>query len=131
MLRIKKDKLGSASSSTAVAQVTPTDDHLAKLLLAKKHPSLKKKLMAIYRRIIGKTDESGRVLSELFVRRPSSKLYPEYYVVIKEPIDLREILGRIRSGGFPNLQGMMDAVDLMVENALTFNEEGSQIYQVG
>lgn len=102
-----------------------------KLLQAKKLPSLKKQLMAVYRRLVAKTDEQGRVLSDLFMRRPSAKLYPEYYLVIKEPIDLREILGKVRTGGFPRgLKEMEAALELMVNNALTFNEEDSQVYRV-
>ena len=129
LLRIKKDKLGGGPSPIGTHGASP-GDHVMKLLHAKKHPSLKKKLMAVYRRVVGKTDEEGRVLSELFIRRPSSKLYPEYYVVIKEPIDLREILGRIRSGGFAGLPQMGEALELMVRNAITFNEEDSQVYRV-
>ena len=53
--------------------------------------------MAIYRTLVTKTDEDGRLLCELFMRRPSPKVYPEYYLVIKEPIDFREILHRIRT----------------------------------
>ena len=106
-------------------------DYLTKLLQAKKPPSLKKQLMAVYRRLVSKTDDQGRVLSDLFMRRPSSKLYPEYYLVIKEPIDLREILGKVRTGGFPGgLKEMEAALDLMVNNAITFNEEDSQVYRV-
>ena len=86
--------------------------------------------MAVYRSVVGKTDLGGRVLSELFMRRPSPKLYPEYYVVISEPIDLKEILGRIRTGGFSSLAEMAQALELMVRNAMTFNEEDSQVYRV-
>lgn len=127
-MRIKKVKLGRPSSSTP--RTTPQADPVTKLLQAKKPPSLKKQLMAVYRSVVGKTDEQGRVLSDLFIRRPSSKLYPEYYLVIKEPIDLREIVGRIRSGGFAGLGEMEEALELMVNNALTFNEEDSQVYSV-
>lgn len=86
--------------------------------------------MAVYQSLANKTDAQGRVLSDLFMRRPSAKLYPEYYVVIREPIDLREILGRVRCGALSSLQEMGVAVELMVSNALTFNEEESQVYSV-
>lgn len=122
-----KDRLGSVSSPP---HTMPQVDPILKLLQAKKLPSLKKRLMAVYRSIVGKTDPEGRVLSELFMRRPSSKLYPKYYLVIKEPIDLREIFGRIRTGGFPSFKEMEQALELMVNNALTFNEEDSQVYRV-
>ena len=86
--------------------------------------------MALYRSLVNKTDSQGRVLSELFKRRPSHKLYPEYYMVIKEPIDLKEILGKIKMGKYTVLREMGADVELMVSNALTFNEEHSQVYNV-
>ena len=64
---------------------------------AKSCPSLKKQLQAIYQALVAKTDSDGRVVSELFVKRPSAKQYPEYYIVIQKPIDLKEILAKIKS----------------------------------
>ncbi len=124
LLRIKKEQLGKGSSQTQ-------QDPVAKLLQAKKPPILKKKLMCVYKKLVKKADPQGRILSELFMRRPSSKLYPEYYLVIKEPIDLREILKKIKSVEYASLKELESAVELMVQNALTFNEEDSQIYSVG
>ena len=43
------------------------------------------------------TDEDGRLLSELFMKRPSAKLYPEYYIVIKRPIDFKEMYTKIKT----------------------------------
>ena len=60
-------------------------------------PSLKKCLQALYRTLVSKTDKDGRIVSELFLRKPSAKMYPEYYIVIKKPIDLREIAGKVKS----------------------------------
>ena len=47
--------------------------------------------------MVAKTDSDGRSICELFMRKPSAKVYPEYYVVIKQPIDLREIYQKIRN----------------------------------
>lgn len=129
-MRIKKEKLENGSTTPSSSPAQPQVDPVTKLLNAKKQPSLKKKLLAVYRSLIQKTDAEGRVLSELFQRRPSSRQYPEYYLVIKEPIDLKEILGKIRSGGYSDLKALESAVELMVTNALTFNEEESQVYMV-
>ena len=60
-------------------------------------PPLKKCLQALYQTLISKTDKDGRIISELFLRKPSAKVYPEYYIVIKRPIDLKEIAGKIKS----------------------------------
>ena len=84
----------------------------------------------MYQSVVQKTNDQGRVLSDLFMRLPSAKQYKEYYMVIKEPIDLREILGRVRSLSLATLPELGEALELMVSNAITFNEEGSQVYQV-
>lgn len=60
-------------------------------------------LMALYRTLIKATDDGGRVISELFMKRPSSKLYPEYYIVISNPIDFREIANKIKSNQVSNV----------------------------
>ena len=31
------------------------------------------------------------------MKRPSAKLYPEYYIVIKRPIDFKEMYAKIKS----------------------------------
>uniref|UniRef100_A0A673JPM0 Protein polybromo-1 n=1 Tax=Sinocyclocheilus rhinocerous TaxID=307959 RepID=A0A673JPM0_9TELE len=40
--------------------------------------------------------EHGRLISELFQRLPSKVQYPDYYAIIKEPIDLKTIAQRIQ-----------------------------------
>ena len=59
-------------------------------------PKLKKLLLALYRVLVNAETDDGRSISELFMRRPSPKLYPEYYIVIAKPIDFKEISKKIR-----------------------------------
>ena len=75
-------------------------------------------------------DDDGRFLCELFMKRPSASMYPQYYMVIKNPIDLKEILQKVRSETYLTMEEMVSDVELMVENACTFNEEDSQVYKV-
>ena len=122
ILHIKKDRLGSSRHACV--------DPVARLLRSRKSPSLKKRLLAVFQSVVNKTDADGRILSDIFMRRPSIKLYPEYYRVIKEPIDLREILERVRRRTMSSMQEMSQGMELMINNALTFNEENSQVYSV-
>lgn len=39
--------------------------------------------------------EEGRVLSEPFMKLPSRKALPDYYEVIKKPLDINKILTRV------------------------------------
>lgn len=41
---------------------------------------------------------NGRVLSEPFMKLPSRRELPDYYDVIKKPLDIKKIMNRIEDG---------------------------------
>lgn len=45
----------------------------------------------------------GRVLSEPFMKLPSKRELPDYYEIIKKPMDIRKILSRIDEGRVSSL----------------------------
>uniref|UniRef100_A0A8C1ABE8 Protein polybromo-1 n=1 Tax=Cyprinus carpio carpio TaxID=630221 RepID=A0A8C1ABE8_CYPCA len=73
--------------------------------------------------------EHGRLISELFQRLPSKVQYPDYYAIIKEPIDLKAIAQRIQMGFYKSVNHMTKDIDLLVKNAKTYNEPGSQVFK--
>uniref|UniRef100_A0A8D0GFS1 Protein polybromo-1 n=1 Tax=Sphenodon punctatus TaxID=8508 RepID=A0A8D0GFS1_SPHPU len=75
------------------------------------------------------TNPSGRLISELFQKLPSKVQYPDYYAIIKEPIDLKTIAQRIQSGSYKSMHAMGKDIDLLVKNAKTYNEPGSQVFK--
>ncbi|XP_034022274.1 polybromo 1, like isoform X2 [Thalassophryne amazonica] len=91
--------------------------------------SLKEVLEQLLEAIVSHTDPSGRLVSELFQKLPSKVHYPDYYAVIKEPIDLRTITQRIQIGYYKNVNAMAKDIDLMTKNAKTYNEPGSQVFK--
>ena len=44
-------------------------------------------------------DASGREMAEIFLTLPSKKLYPDYYVLIKQPMCLKTIRKRLMAAG--------------------------------
>ncbi|XP_041743789.2 polybromo 1, like isoform X4 [Coregonus clupeaformis] len=90
---------------------------------------LKEVLEQLLDAVVSYTDPSGRVISELFQKLPSKVHYPDYYAVIKEPLDLRAITERIQIGYYKSVTGMAKDVDLLVKNAKTYNEPGSQVFK--
>ena len=56
--------------------------------------------------------------------------YRDYYEIIKHPIDLKVIAIKIQQNSYTSLGEMFSDVMLLVSNAKTFNEPGSQIYKV-
>nr|CAI5847492.1 unnamed protein product [Callosobruchus analis] len=85
-----------------------------------------KKLMNIVNKY---TDSDGRVLSEPFMKLPPRKDYPDYYEVIKKPIDISKILNRIDDGKYTDFADLERDFMLLCQNAQIYNEEASLIHE--
>uniref|UniRef100_A0A9J7X539 SWI/SNF related BAF chromatin remodeling complex subunit ATPase 4a n=1 Tax=Cyprinus carpio carpio TaxID=630221 RepID=A0A9J7X539_CYPCA len=92
-------------------------------------PTLTKKMKKIVDAVIKYKDGNGRQLSNVFIQLPSRKELPEYYELIRKPVDFRKIKERIRSHKYRTLNDLEKDVMLLCQNAQTFNLEGSQIYE--
>ncbi|KAG8791106.1 hypothetical protein FRC16_000601 [Serendipita sp. 398] len=75
-----------------------------------------------------KDPATGRELSYDFMKLVPKKLYPDYYKVIPQPISLDMVKSRLELNGYPSLASVMAALELVFENAKTYNMEGSSIY---
>ncbi|XP_054473332.1 polybromo 1, like isoform X5 [Anoplopoma fimbria] len=91
--------------------------------------NLKELFEQLLEAIVSHADPSGRLVSELFQKLPSKVHYPDYYAIIKEPIDLRTIAQRIQIGYYKSVNAMAKDIDLMAKNAKTYNEPGSQVFK--
>ncbi|XP_062400614.1 polybromo 1, like isoform X3 [Sardina pilchardus] len=91
--------------------------------------SLKEVLEQLLEAIVSYTDPSGRLISELFQKLPSKLQYPDYYAVIKDPIDLRSIAQKIQLGYYKSVNAMSKDIDLLAKNAKAYNEPGSQVFK--
>lgn len=91
---------------------------------------LTKKMRKIVDGVIKYKDSaSGRQLSEVFIQLPSRKELPEYYELIRKPVDFRKIKERIRGHRYRSLADLERDTMLLFQNAQTFNLEGSLIYE--
>ncbi|XP_063070852.1 polybromo 1, like isoform X3 [Engraulis encrasicolus] len=91
--------------------------------------SLKEVLETLLEAVVSYTDPAGRTISELFQKLPSKLQYPDYYAIIKDPIDLRAIAQKIQLGYYKSVNAMGKDVDLLAKNAKTYNEPGSQVFK--
>lgn len=73
-------------------------------------------------------DETGRERSYLFIQLPSRQQYPNYYTIIREPIDLEMIKQRIETGHYQSAGQFKQDMKLLFDNACRYNVEGSQVY---
>jgi ATP-dependent helicase STH1/SNF2 len=73
-------------------------------------------------------EETGRKLTDIFAVLPSKSMYPDYYMVIKDPMALDIIQKKIRAGRYRSINDVKADFDLMWSNAKTYNEAGSFVY---
>jgi ATP-dependent helicase STH1/SNF2 len=75
--------------------------------------------------------ESGgkRLVIGPFIKLPSKRDFPNYYVIIQSPICMNHIQTRIKKEQYNCLSDMRKDIDLMIKNCQTFNEDGSILYQ--
>uniref|UniRef100_A0A8C7HQ07 SWI/SNF related BAF chromatin remodeling complex subunit ATPase 4 n=1 Tax=Oncorhynchus kisutch TaxID=8019 RepID=A0A8C7HQ07_ONCKI len=119
-----RDDLPGPSSSSSGGDAPPAEK------LSPNPPALTKKMKKIVDAVIKYKDSSnGRQLSEVFIQLPSRKELPEYYELIRKPVDFRKIKERIRSHRYRSLGDLERDVMLLFQNAQTFNLEGSLIYE--
>ncbi|XP_050428093.1 protein polybromo-1 isoform X2 [Adelges cooleyi] len=90
---------------------------------------LKRRLYALCKCLMDYTTEHGRVPMLMFMERPSKKLYPDYYKVIAEPIDMLTIEEKIKQEKYNSEEEILRDFKLMFNNCRQFNEEGSLIYE--
>ncbi|CDQ85920.1 unnamed protein product [Oncorhynchus mykiss] len=137
--RDRDDMPGSATPSSSGGRSRDKDEEVKKAKkrgrppaekLSPNPPSLTKKMKKVVDTVIKYKDGSnGRQLSEVFIQLPSRKELPEYYELIRKPVDFRKIKERIRSHKYRSLNDLEKDVMLLCSNAQTFNLEGSLIYE--
>ncbi|XP_053671633.1 protein polybromo-1 [Anopheles nili] len=73
--------------------------------------------------------KQNRQLSFIFMKLPSKNEYPDYYDIIKNPIDIEKIEKKLRQQIYESVDDMAADFMLMFENACKYNEPDSQIYK--
>merc|ERR1712227_520515 len=79
--------------------------------------------------VIRYKDEDGRVLSEPFMKLPTRKELPDYYEVIRRPVDIFKIQGKIDDGKYDDLDALEKDFMLLCSNTQKYNEDGSLIHE--
>ncbi|KAL0965218.1 hypothetical protein UPYG_G00278300 [Umbra pygmaea] len=92
-------------------------------------PELTKLLNTLVDMVINYKDGLGRQISKGFVQLPSRKEVPEYYELIRKPVDFRRIRERVRNHKYRSVGDLEKDIILLCHNAQTFNLEGSQIFE--
>lgn len=89
---------------------------------------LKDQMSNIMNAVIKYTNEDGRLLSEPFMKLPSRQRLPDYYEIIKRPVDIKKIMQRIEDCKYGDMDDLEKDFMQLCQNAQTYNEEASLIY---
>lgn len=73
-------------------------------------------------------ERDGELLCDPFMRLPSKKQYPEYYVVIRRPMTLTEIRNKLKQKHYTTFQDLRQDLELICTNAKRFNMRDSEIW---
>ena len=74
-------------------------------------------------------DPKGRQLSLIFLRLPNPKEFPDYFEVIKNPIDFEKVNAKVKQNAYTSVDECLSDFMLMFDNACKYNEPDSQIYK--
>ncbi|KAJ1663504.1 ATP-dependent DNA helicase Snf21, partial [Coemansia sp. RSA 25] len=74
-------------------------------------------------------EEYQRRRCDLFLDLPSRRDYPDYYVIIRHPIAMKTIRRNVKAGKYASIGDFHRDWKLMFDNARTYNEEGSMVYE--
>ncbi|KAK9878876.1 hypothetical protein WA026_003705 [Henosepilachna vigintioctopunctata] len=96
----------------------------------KPNPPIDKNLRMLYDTIRDyREPKANRQLALIFMKLPSKNDYPDYFEVIKNPIDMEKIAHKLKTSCYESLDDLASDFILMFDNACKYNEPDSQIYK--
>ncbi|KAL4708480.1 hypothetical protein ACJJTC_014088 [Scirpophaga incertulas] len=101
-----------------------------KTVKSKQLTPFEQKLRTLYDAIRDYRDpKANRQLALIFMKLPNKIEYPDYYELIKNPIDMEKIAHKLKSNGYHSVNELASDFILMFDNACKYNEPDSQIYK--
>merc|ERR1712110_1147881 len=89
----------------------------------------RKKMKKLIEVVMQYEDSDGRVLSEPFYKLPSRKELPDYYEIIRRPVDIAKIQQRIDDEKYEDMSAMQKDFMQLCTNTQKYNEDGSLIFE--
>uniref|UniRef100_A0A1I8PEL3 Protein polybromo-1 n=1 Tax=Stomoxys calcitrans TaxID=35570 RepID=A0A1I8PEL3_STOCA len=90
--------------------------------------ALRKKVLALHKYLLDFSLGTRKPI-DLFMEKPPRKIYPDYYDIIQNPIDMNTIEHNIRAEKYRDVEDVVADYRLMFANCRQYNEEGSNIYE--
>merc|ERR1712115_691659 len=90
---------------------------------------LLKKMRKLIEVVMQYQDSDGRILSEPFYKLPSKKELPDYYEIIRKPVDIAKIQQRIEEDRYEDIDALERDFMTLCKNTQHYNEDGSLIFE--
>ncbi|KAJ8709729.1 hypothetical protein PYW08_009733 [Mythimna loreyi] len=127
--RVMNEKLKEVNSSSSFEKKTPLKTFKAAPKARQLSP-FEQKLRTLYDAIRDYRDpKANRQLALIFMKLPSKIEYPDYYELIKNPIDMEKIAHKLKNNVYSSVNELASDFILMFDNACKYNEPDSQIYK--
>ncbi|CAI5705893.1 unnamed protein product [Peronospora effusa] len=81
----------------------------------------------VYDAVVKLKDPTGRLRSDLYIEKPSAVDYPDYYTIVKQPMDLTTIKARLDKYYYASHEQFEEDFNLMVGNAQLYNHPDSLV----
>ncbi|KAL4106250.1 hypothetical protein PRIC1_004302 [Phytophthora ramorum] len=81
----------------------------------------------VYDAVMKLKDPTGRPRSDLYLEKPSATDYPDYYTIVKEPMDLTTVKNRLDRYYYASHEQFEGDFTLMVGNAQLYNHPESMV----
>merc|ERR1711915_65747 len=88
-----------------------------------------KKMKRLMEVVMQYEDSDGRILSEPFYKLPSRKELPDYYEVIRKPVDIAKIKQKIDDDKYEDMDALERDFMILCKNTQHYNEDGSLIFE--
>lgn len=85
--------------------------------------ALRKKVLALHKYLLDFSLGTRKPI-DLFMEKPPRKMYPDYYDIIQNPIDMNTIEHNIRAEKYRDVEDVVADYRLMFSNCRQYNEEG-------
>ncbi|KAF2122046.1 chromatin structure-remodeling complex protein rsc1 [Lophiotrema nucula] len=87
------------------------------------------RIKAIMKGIRKPRNKLNKLMVSAFERVPDKQLMPEYHAEIKSPMAMDLLKRKLKRKKYNSVDHFMQDVELMFENAKSYNEDDSQVYQ--
>lgn len=124
----KKKDDDSTYGSSAAKKKRGRPAGAANVKLEANPPELTKKMKRLINSVSKFVNSDGRCIADPFVLLPSRRELPNYYQVIKQPVDIKKIRERVKNHKYRSLDMLEQDFILMCKNAREYNMEQSLIY---